>query len=126
MVPDSVSAELTVRVAGAGLLEPGHAQTFSFVRGQQTEQGFVLRVGERLVAYVNRCPHWGIELDLGDARFYAADIDRIYCTSHGALFLPLTGECDAGPCAGERLESLPLSVEGADVVVTIPRWVVEP
>jgi len=120
-----VPVDLTVRVPGANLLAHGEAQTFSFRRGSRAEQGFVLRRGDQLVAYANRCPHWGVELDLGDARFYARDIDRIYCTSHGALFLPLTGECDAGPCAGERLESLALRVEGADVVVTIPQLAIE-
>ncbi len=118
-------AELTIRVPGAAQLGHGETRTFAFQRGERPEQGFVLCHGGQLVAYANRCPHWGVELDLGDARFYAADIDRIYCTNHGALFLPLTGECDAGPCAGGRLEPMPVRVEGVDVVVTIPQTTIE-
>jgi len=120
-----MSDDLTVRVPIVPALGEGEARTFSFQRGAQPEQGFVLRLGKTFVAYVNRCPHWGVELDLGDARFYAGDIDRIYCTNHGALFLPSTGECEAGPCAGGRLESLPLRPDGPDLVVTIPRTRIE-
>jgi nitrite reductase/ring-hydroxylating ferredoxin subunit len=116
-----VSVDLTVRVPDARLLGHGESRAFSFQRGPRPEQGFVLRWGDELVAYVNRCPHWGVELDLGDERFYAADIDRIYCTTHGALFRPATGECDAGPCSGDSLEALPFRLEGDDAVVTIPR-----
>lgn len=85
--------------------------------------GFLLRHSAGLSAYLNRCPHWGVDLDLGDARFYAEDIDRIYCKNHGALFRVVDGVCDHGPCLGQALTAFRVEVEGEDVWVS---WEQEP
>ena len=61
-----MSSDSTVRVPLANLLPHAEALVFSFRRGQHTEQGFILRVNDQLFAYVNRCPHWNVDLDLGD------------------------------------------------------------
>ena len=58
---------------------------------------------------------------MGDGRFYAEDIDRIYCKNHGALFRVTDGVCDWGPCLGKALEPLAVSVEGDDVWISWPR-----
>ena len=112
---------VTIRLSGISSLADGEARVFAFRRGDVDEQAFLLRLGDDLVAYVNRCPHWNVDLDLGDERFYAADLDRIYCKNHGALFLPRTGECVVGPCVGSRLEPLAVVVEGDAAVVTALR-----
>ena len=51
-------------------------------------------------------------LNLRPHRFFTADGLLILCNSHGALFERATGYCVAGPCAGQSLEALPLTVEG--------------
>jgi nitrite reductase/ring-hydroxylating ferredoxin subunit len=111
-----------LRVAGAAKLAPGQSQTFEFEQAAERVPGFVLchtRAG--LVAYLNRCPHWSVDLDLGDGRFYAEDIDRIYCKNHGALFRVEDGVCDHGPCLGQALLRCSVQLEGEDAWVTLDR-----
>ena len=110
---------MQVRVAGITELVQGQARKFAFEREGQTQEGFILRTADGLVAYHNRCPHWGVDLDMGEGRFYSALTDRIVCSSHGALFRIDTGFCDAGPCAGDSLERFELEPTGDEVLVTI-------
>lgn len=109
-----------IRVEGAGGLAHGEALKFAFVRDGQPLEGFVLKFEQELVAYRNRCPHWTVDLDMGDGRFWSSKLDRIYCKTHGALFQPLTGLCDAGPCVGASLEKFEVEREGDDAVVVVP------
>jgi nitrite reductase/ring-hydroxylating ferredoxin subunit len=108
-----------VRIPGATALAPGESKTFSFERGGTTLEGFLLRHASGFFAYANVCPHWSVDLDLGFGDFYAEDLDRIVCKNHGALFMPQTGECTAGPCAGMFLERFEVAIEGDDVVVEV-------
>jgi nitrite reductase/ring-hydroxylating ferredoxin subunit len=108
-----------VRVDGVTGLEPGQARKFNFEREGQTQEGFILRLVSGFVAYHNRCPHWGVDLDMGEGRFYSELTDRIFCSSHGALFVPSTGYCDAGPCAGDSLERFEIEIDGEAAVLTI-------
>lgn len=57
--------------------------------------------------YTNRCPHRGTELDWLPGRFVDPESGLLRCATHGALFLPETGECIAGPCLGECLQPAP-------------------
>jgi len=110
-----------VRVPGAGKLAPGQSQTFELVRGSERLPGFLLHHAQAgVVAYLNRCPHWFIDLDLGDERFYAEDVDRIYCKNHGALFRANDGVCDWGPCLGKALLRFELELDGEDAWVRLP------
>ena len=110
---------LPLRIEGVASLAHGEARSFAFEREGETLGGFVMRHGDALVAYVNRCPHWGVDLDMGSGRFYAAKVDRIVCCNHGALFQPRSGVCDMGPCAGQGLEPLAVRCEGPDAVVSV-------
>ncbi len=69
---------------------------------------FVLRHRGRIHAYLNRCAHVGVELDWMPGEFL--DDSRLYliCSTHGATYLPESGECVGGPCRGGRLTSLPV------------------
>ncbi|WP_166269784.1 Rieske (2Fe-2S) protein [Marinobacter caseinilyticus] len=68
--------------------------------------GFVLLHGDLACAYINRCPHLGIELNWMPNRFKEADGHFIQCATHGALFTPDRGDCIAGPCQGDALTAL--------------------
>jgi nitrite reductase/ring-hydroxylating ferredoxin subunit len=57
--------------------------------------------------YENRCPHRGVPLEWQPDRFLDASGSLIQCATHGALFLIDSGECVAGPCAGQSLRALP-------------------
>ncbi|MBF7730423.1 Rieske (2Fe-2S) protein [Pseudomonas sp. N040] len=57
--------------------------------------------------YENRCPHRGVPLEWQADRFLDHSGSLIQCATHGALFLIDSGECVAGPCAGQALRALP-------------------
>ena len=109
-----------ITVPDAASLTHGEAATFRFERDGEQLQGFVLRHGDGLVAYVNRCPHWYVDLDLGEGKFYAPKVDRIYCANHGALFAIDTGVCERGPCLGMALEKLVVRADGDAAIVEVP------
>ena len=73
--------------------------------------GLVVRVHGRLHGYENRCPHRDSRLDIAPHRFLAEGGELIQCAHHGALFLPESGECVAGPCQYQSLEPLALEVD---------------
>jgi nitrite reductase/ring-hydroxylating ferredoxin subunit len=117
------------RFNNLGGLAHGEAHAFEYERGGETQMGFIMRneADTELgwVAYRNWCPHWGVDLDMGEERFYAKKVDRIFCKNHGALFRIHDGYCDAGPCATESLERFAVRLEGGELVVTIAETVAE-
>lgn len=69
-------------------------------------RGLLLRWGDEIYAYRNRCPHWSTPLDeYGDGLFDHGS-RALICQTHGARFEPHNGECVSGPCFGESLEKL--------------------
>jgi nitrite reductase/ring-hydroxylating ferredoxin subunit len=116
---DSSLARNLVRIPGGAALPSGESKTFSYERAGTSLEGFLLHHEKGFFAYANSCPHWSVDLDLGFGDFYAADLDRILCKNHGALFSPQTGECTAGPCAGMYLERFEVTLEGDDAVVDV-------
>ncbi|MEA1029843.1 Rieske (2Fe-2S) protein [Pseudomonas sp. N-137] len=65
----------------------------------------VRRAGQVYV-YLNRCPHRGVPLEWRPDEFLDPSASLIQCATHGALFLIESGECVAGPCAGQFLAAL--------------------
>jgi len=88
----------------------GGARGFTLGCGDWPLRGLVVRVGEVVRGYLNRCPHAGHPLDLLPQRFLTADGTLILCSSHGALFEKASGLCVAGPCAGRALTPIALQV----------------
>ncbi|KAA1170700.1 Rieske (2Fe-2S) protein [Marinobacter salinexigens] len=84
--------------------------------------GFVFLENGTLRAYLNQCPHLGIELNWMPGRFMDSDNLFIQCSTHGALFKPTTGECIAGPCQGDALVALDLRLDHGDVLIRVPAW----
>ncbi|WP_339641765.1 Rieske (2Fe-2S) protein [uncultured Porticoccus sp.] len=72
---------------------------------------FVVRRGQALFAYRNHCPHTGAPLNLMPDRFLDYDRQYIQCSTHGALFEMDSGQCIAGPCAGQYLDMVPCHIE---------------
>ncbi|MFO7275869.1 MAG: Rieske (2Fe-2S) protein [Pseudomonadota bacterium] len=91
-------------------LPDGGCRGFTAGEGDWPLRGLLVRVGDEVRGYVNRCPHAGHPLDLLPGRFLSPDGALILCSSHGALFDKLTGSCIAGPCAGRSLRAVPLRI----------------
>ena len=69
-------------------------------------KGFAIRYDGTVRAFVNRCPHLGVELDWQPGEFFEASGLYLVCSTHGAIFEPSTGLCVAGPCRGARLQAI--------------------
>ena len=110
---------LLVRVSGGSKLLLGETRVFEYERAGTKLEGFLLRHARGFFAFANICPHWNVDLDLGSGDFYAEDLDRVVCKNHGALFVPDTGECTAGPCAGSFLERFEVTLDGDDALVSV-------
>ena len=100
-------------------MSPGETRVFCYERGGRREQGFLLRLEDDFVAFSNRCPHWNIDLDLGDERFFDERIQAVVCRNHGAIFDPHSGECTHGPCRGAYLERFEVEMRGANANVLV-------
>ena len=57
-------------------------------------------------AYINACPHQFVPLETFPDHFFTEDKRHLFCSGHGALFVPETGVCVEGPCEGDSLERL--------------------
>jgi nitrite reductase/ring-hydroxylating ferredoxin subunit len=104
------------------LLQRRKCTTFLAQRGERPVQGLVLWHADGAVAWLNRCPHWGIPLDgaSSDILVEIDGTDRLRCASHGAEFAIDTGICQSGPCEGDRLSPLRVEVDGNIVRVYAP------
>ncbi len=69
-----------------------------------------MRRGCDLVAYLNLCPHGRRPLNWHPEKFLDQAKRVILCTGHGAEFEVATGECLRGPCHGQSLTALPVTV----------------
>lgn len=88
--------------------------------GENEPSGFIFEREGRLYAYLNHCPHLGIELNWMPGRFMDPDNCFIQCANHAALFIPENGECIAGPCQGDALTPLEVTEDGDTVLVRPP------
>ena len=102
----------TPLLADARKLREATGMRFTVVRDGVERDAFAVRWRGRVYAYVNACRHLALPLDFGDAHFFDEDVDALVCCHHGARYLPDTGECVAGPCAGAWLT--PVAIEERD------------
>lgn len=70
---------------------------------------FVVHRDGEYTAFVNWCPHIGVELNYEPDRFLDSEGHFIICSNHGALFETHSGNCLSGPCAGRHL--IPIDCE---------------
>ena len=98
----------------------GDARGFSLGEKDQHRLGLiVVRIGDEVRVYENRCPHRGTPLDWAPDRFMDENSEYLICSTHAALFRPEDGECISGPCEGESLKRRPARVEEG-VVILVP------
>ena len=82
-------------------------------RAYETPNGDTIFITQRdgmYYAYQNVCPHLQTELEFLENQFLDQDGEYIQCSTHGALFEVETGECISGPCLGDKLEKVNISV----------------
>lgn len=83
----------------------------------KSASAFLIRVDGRVRAFLNRCTHREVELDLGANRFFhPAEPNTLLCRAHGATFDARTGACASGMCP-EGSSLAPIPVEEIDGVI---------
>lgn len=93
-------------------LDGGRCREFRLPGGGEDADAFVLRTADGVRAYLNRCAHLALRLNLLPGRFLTHDGSMILCTAHGAIFEKGTGYCVAGPCVGRALTPVAVEVAG--------------
>lgn len=78
---------------------------------------FVVRRGQRCLAYVNLCPHYSLPLNVREDEFLTRDGASIMCRRHLAIFRLDDGLCIEGACTGSSLETVPISVDSSNMLV---------
>jgi nitrite reductase/ring-hydroxylating ferredoxin subunit len=78
-------------------------------RGQDSV--LIVRRGQQLQAYADSCPHHGTPMAWRKDAYLDAAGQHIVCAAHGALFEIDTGRCVLGPCLGDHLTPLPLTLQ---------------
>ena len=76
----------TLRLCALSEIDDPGSFEFSWGEGAWPLSLFVVRRGDAVRGYVNRCPHAGLELNLMPNEFLTRDGELIMCRSHGAQF----------------------------------------
>jgi len=116
-----VSERLTETPAGVALgplelVPDGGARNFVLEMKAGRFHGFVVRRGNAVHGYVDRCPHMGLPLAQELDRYLTPDGDRIQCSWHGAIFDVESGRCLGGPCPGTALREWPIELSDGQIV----------
>lgn len=94
----------------------GEAMAVDVLLPDGEESVILLRLGERVNAWLNICPHAGRRLDWAPGKFLLSK-GMLVCAAHGACFSVNDGACISGPCKGESLRSMPVRVERGEVLL---------
>lgn len=105
-----------VRLGALDLVADGGARGFVLQIGERFFHGFVVRRGQAVHGYVDRCPHMGVPLARELDRYLSPLGPEIVCGWHGARFRIGDGRCVGGPCAGSALIAWPVAVRDGMLV----------
>ncbi|MDJ0931308.1 Rieske 2Fe-2S domain-containing protein [Breoghania sp.] len=110
-------------VCGVDDIARGSAKAFSLSRLNEEGESrpfpvvIVRTDADTFVGYANICPHNRLWLNIGDGAFFNDDGSLLKCGCHGVRFEILSGQCIEGPCAGSRLEPVPLLLSEGEVCI---------
>jgi nitrite reductase/ring-hydroxylating ferredoxin subunit len=96
----------------------GAGRELTFGKGKSMFRMFVVRRGEAVSAFVNRCPHMSLPLNSRPDEFMTSDGARIMCRMHLAVFRVDDGMCESGACEGSALEPMAVVVRDGVVLVS--------
>ena len=93
-------------------LQDGQILELDLTTGGSQKRIILIRRGDLVTAFENRCPHAGWPLDTFDGRFLTSETGGLICAAHMAVFDPTTGACLGGPGQGRGLTPVPLQSDG--------------
>ena len=106
-----------IDVTALDSIEDSAARGFSIECNNETVDIVIVRQGNATFAYRNNCPHTGVNLEWQADQFLSANATYLQCATHGALFRIEDGVCVAGPCSGQRLQSVRSVVREGRVLI---------
>lgn len=98
------------------LADPG-SRAFERIDGRGQRACVLIRRGEQVWAYENRCPHTGASLDWRPGQVLNPEGTHIQCALHLAQFRMEDGLCVHGPCVGQALAPVAVRRQGDWVVM---------
>jgi len=78
------------------------------------------RSGTQVLAYVNRCAHFGVPLAQRQEHLIFTPHERLTCNVHYARYRWKDGSCESGECDGEGLLAVPLVCDDAGLLRIAP------
>ena len=90
---------------------PDGQATMSTVDGPHPFRVLLLRSGEEVKAYVNRCAHFGVPLAARQEQLLFKPHVSITCNVHYARYRWADGVCESGDCEGESLIAIAVVVD---------------
>jgi nitrite reductase/ring-hydroxylating ferredoxin subunit len=93
-------------------LSDGQILGLDLTDGGTQRRIMVIRRGDEVTAFENRCPHAGWPLDTFDGRFLTTEAGGLICAAHMAVFDARTGACLGGPGQGRSLTRLTVQADG--------------
>jgi len=104
-----------MRICRVSDLQPGRAAGFEIDTPRGPLAILLLHQDGLIRAFENRCPHTGVGLDWNPGEFMDITGTLLQCATHGALFRPVDGHCIAGPCRGQALRPIRVTLIGEEV-----------
>ena len=90
---------------------------FTYMQDGVEQSAFLIYEDGEIYAYINRCPHVGVELNWQPDQFLSLDESSIQCSMHGAKFRIKDGFCHSGPCHGQSLQGIRVAICGEIVII---------
>ena len=111
-IAPTTAAQAVPLCNSANLQNGGVAVPFDVRYAGQTCCAFAVRYEGQVHAYLNRCTHVAMELDWQPNQFFDDTGQWLLCSTHGAAYLPATGECAGGPCKGGLVKIILSEADG--------------
>ncbi|HXF08194.1 MAG TPA: Rieske (2Fe-2S) protein [Candidatus Acidoferrales bacterium] len=108
---------MTIRICRLSDLPDPGSRGFELGKGEERRSCVLIRRGNAVWAYENRCPHTGAPLDWRPGQVLSPEGTHIQCALHLAQFRMEDGLCIHGPCVGQSLRAVEVRCEGAWVVL---------
>lgn len=91
-------------------LDEGASLEFRVKNATEEKEAFLIYFKQQFYAYINHCPHTGVNLNWQPGQFFSLDGVFLQCSLHGAFFKPENGLCVRGPCQGQSLGRLNIDI----------------
>lgn len=104
-----------MKICELSAIEDGRARAFDVT--EQLEI-FIVRMGKDVYGYYNQCPHTGVPLNWQVDQFLDFSGGYIQCSGHDAMFRIQDGLCLSGPCHGQSLRPVKLSVVDGQICLS--------